>query len=124
MVIDYECFCRLPRLFAGVAVDDETLALAAMREVGTSGEFLSSQHTLRSYRPHVWFPDLFHRGAWDAWLDSSALSPRQRATERLRELVAASDLVPAIAEDKCRDVDEVVRQAEIVLLGAPRGIIP
>jgi trimethylamine---corrinoid protein Co-methyltransferase len=59
-------FLRVQR---GFAVDDEGLALDAIREVGLSGNFLASEHTLTHYREvlsRAQFAVRCHRSRWES----------------------------------------------------------
>jgi len=122
-LIDHEMLQWLARSFRGVEVDDETLALDGIREVGPGGAFTSSQHTLRNYREHLWFPTLLHRGAWADWEASGARDPLDIAREQVKEILR-QELVPAIPDDLCHEVNKVVQEAETALLGEPTGIVP
>jgi len=123
VIIDHEMFQWMQQFFKGIEVNEETLALEGIREVGPGGEFTSSEHTLRNYREHMWFPALLHRGAWADWVDGGALTPLDIAKERVKDILQ-QELVPVLPDDKCREVDRVVQAAEKALLGTTTGVLP
>ncbi len=123
VIIDYEMLQWMQQLLKGIEVNEETLALEGIRDVGPGGEFTSSEHTLRNYRKHMWFPELLHRGPWADWVGGGARTPLDIAKDRVQEILK-QDLVPVLPDDKCREVDRVVQEAEKALLGTTTGILP
>ncbi len=115
-VLDNEIVSYLNKFLAGIRVDEDTLAVDVIKEVGPSGEFVSTDHTLRHFREVSWHSDLFHRGPFDAWVAGGRPDPLELAKERVREAMKIE--VPlVISEDRARDVDRVVEEAERALVG-------
>ena len=67
LVLDSELFSWNAAIAAGIQVDEETIALEAIKQVGIGGNFLSQRHTRRHMRD-VWRPRLLDRSMWDAWV--------------------------------------------------------
>jgi trimethylamine--corrinoid protein Co-methyltransferase len=88
MVLDAEIFGLLRHLAGGIAVEEETLAVDVIREVGPGGNFLSEDHTIAHMRG-LWQPRLFDRGTWEDWEAAGRPTPRERARERARSLLAS-----------------------------------
>ena len=122
VLIHYEGLQWLRRLFAGPEVNDTTLALDAVRAVGPGGEFVTADHTLANYRHEFWFPTLLHRGAWGDYVANGQRTPLDLATERVREILK-QDLQPVLDDDRCREVQRVVQEAERALLGHTTGVM-
>jgi trimethylamine--corrinoid protein Co-methyltransferase len=77
----------------GVPVNDETLALDVIREVGIGGLFLGSPHTLEHFR-ELWTPRLAEWRTRRLWEADGATTFRERARERTLELLAAHEPEP------------------------------
>lgn len=122
-VIDHEMFRFLQRFVRGTQVSDETIALDLIKEVGPGGSFMATEHTARHYRQEMWFPQLWHRGPWDGWLGCGRRTPLDRARERVKEYLK-DDLEPVLSDDRIKEVDRVVQEAERALLGGTTGILP
>jgi trimethylamine--corrinoid protein Co-methyltransferase len=120
-VLDLEMVGFLERLLQGIRVDEETLAFDLIREVGPGGSFLACEHTARHVREEMWFPQFWHRGAWDAWVATGRRSPLDLAHEQVQEWLG-EDLEPVLDSARLRDVERVVREAERALLGHETGI--
>jgi trimethylamine--corrinoid protein Co-methyltransferase len=71
----------------GEIVDDETLALDWIDQVGPGGDFLALEHT-RSHFREDWYPSLFNRKNYDSWAADGKLSLRDRAREKVKTILA------------------------------------
>jgi trimethylamine--corrinoid protein Co-methyltransferase len=93
MVMDSEAFSWTAKIAQGIAVDDETIALETIREVGMSGNYLSARHT-RDHSKDVWRPRLLDRSPWDAWVRSGKPGAYHRASELTHEILATHEVAP------------------------------
>jgi trimethylamine--corrinoid protein Co-methyltransferase len=66
LVMDAELWSLLRAMSSGIVVDDETLALDAIRAVGPGGSFLAHRHTKRHMRER-WLPTLMDRRPYSVW---------------------------------------------------------
>ncbi|RPI47982.1 MAG: trimethylamine--corrinoid methyltransferase, partial [Chloroflexi bacterium] len=108
LVIDDEIAGQILRLVRGFEVNEETLALDVIREVGPGGHYLDSRHTRKHFREELWLPRLADRRPWDVWQADGAKDAVMRARERVEELLAAHQPVP-LAPERAAAVDGVVR---------------
>ena len=122
-VIDHEMFRFLQRFVCGTQVSADTIALDLIKEVGPAGSFMATEHAARHYRQEMWFPQLWHRGPWDGWVQSGRRTPLDLARERVKEYLK-DDLEPVLSDDRIKEVDRVVQEAEGALLGGTTGILP
>ena len=86
-VIDNEIIVMALRLVKGIQVDEETLGFEAIREVGPSGNFLSSMHTVKFMRQEYFRQSLGDRQSRDAWEKSGSPDTRERARRKAREIL-------------------------------------
>jgi len=101
MVLDAEMLEMTARFFAGVPVDDESLALDVMAHASAAGHFLGEEHTRRHFKTEFYFPTLADTEAWDAWMKKGAKDASDRATARWKTLLASyvePTLDPAVDE--------------------------
>ena len=122
-VIDHEMFQYLQRFVRGIQVNDVTLALDEIRQVGPGGNFMATEHTAHNLRKEMWFPQLSHRGAWDGWVDSGRRSPLDLARDRVKTYLK-DELEPVLDDDRIKMVNQVVEEAEVALLGKTTGRLP
>ena len=94
-------YCR------GIEVNEETLALDLIAELGPEGDYLSSEHTVNHYR-ETWYPSLFNRNHFDGWLAEDGQTLGERARKRVEEILKNHTPEP---------LDQKVRQEIEKILG-------
>ena len=72
-------------------VDDETIALDAIKQVGIGGNYLGQRHT-RRHMKDVWRPRLLDRSMWDAWVASGREGAYEKATALVEQLLAEHEV--------------------------------
>ncbi len=92
-----------------IEVNDETLALDLISELGHDGQFLDSEHTLRNFRKR-WQPRLVERSTYDGWLASGGQSMAERAAGQVDSILDTYQPEP-LPEDAARAVHAVVERA-------------
>jgi trimethylamine--corrinoid protein Co-methyltransferase len=93
-------------LAAGIMINDQTLAVDVIGEVGPGGNFLAEDHTL-AYMRGLWQPRLFDRATWEDWEAGGRQTPRDRARERARSLLA-SHVPPPLPDGVGAELDAIV----------------
>jgi len=86
-VVDDEIIGMALRLLKGIEIDEETLGFEAIREVGPSGNFLSSMHTIKHMRQEYFRQALGDRQARETWEKAGSLDGRERARRRAKEIL-------------------------------------
>ena len=92
-------------------VNDETLALDVIAELGPDGDFLETGHTRKHYRER-WYPTYFERGTYEMWLNKGGKTFVERAGDEI-DLILAKHLpapLPAPVKDRLR---RIVQRAAI-----------
>jgi trimethylamine--corrinoid protein Co-methyltransferase len=82
------------RLFAGVEVSPETLALETIRQVGPGGDFLSSRHTAKHVRTAQWRPTIINRQGYVRWQEEGGLDLREKARRKALKLLETHQTAP------------------------------
>ncbi len=108
LVICDELINYVKRFMEGIAVNEETLALDLIDEVGPHGDFLGTKHTKRHYKED-WYPKLFDRKNSANWVDAGSKTLRDRARERVEEILATHQPEP-LPEDVRKRIDEFIGQ--------------
>ncbi len=97
LVMDTEIFSWNAKIAAGVDVQEETIALDTIKQVGIGGNYLGQRHT-RRHMKRVWRPRLLDRSTWDAWIASGKEGAYEKATALAGRLLAEHACVPLGAE--------------------------
>jgi trimethylamine--corrinoid protein Co-methyltransferase len=107
MAICDEAIGYIRRYNAGIEVNEETLALDLIAELGPEGDYLSSEHTVNHYR-ETWYPRLFNRNHFDGWLAEDGQSLGERTRKRVEEILRSH---------KPETLDRKIRQEIRSILG-------
>ena len=66
LVMDCEIWSLLENMFTGIEVNESTLALDAIKQVGPGGSYLGQKHTRQHMRKR-WIPTLIDRRTYEEW---------------------------------------------------------
>lgn len=108
IVICNELIAYTKHFMRGLEINDETLALDLIDEIGPDGDFMSSEHTLKHFRQD-WYPRLFDRSNFETWNVRGAKTLRERARERALKIIATHKPEP-LPEDVQQQIDAIVEQ--------------
>ena len=100
-VIDLENLAMFRHFLAGFAIDEASLALAAIAEIGPGGHHLGTTHTQERYRTAFHATSLADRLSHDTWTLAGSEDAATRANRIWKEMLAQYEqppLDPAIAE--------------------------
>ncbi len=98
---------QIRRMYQGIPVNEETLALNVIPAGAASGQFLTQPHTLRHLRKTQWQPKLFCRQSYEKWSEKGKTSLLDRARQRL-ETILAQPIAQPIDRDKQLAIDRIV----------------
>jgi trimethylamine--corrinoid protein Co-methyltransferase len=89
----------------GREFNEENLALDVIHEHALSSNFMESEHTLRHVRGG-WEPRLVDRQNYDGWMASGGTSMRERARQKVEEILAEEPrhVLPADVEETIKAI--------------------
>jgi trimethylamine--corrinoid protein Co-methyltransferase len=88
LVIDAEIIGLAKRLIAGIEARDDPIALTLMRKLGHRADYLAQTHTLRWFDKELYIPSaVIDRSSLDGWKKKGAKTARERAADRVNELL-------------------------------------
>jgi trimethylamine---corrinoid protein Co-methyltransferase len=105
---DYLGFLRAAT--AGVVVNEDTLALDVMAELGPSGNYLDHKHTLRHYR-EPFYSKLADKRQYDIWAEDGSTTMEARAGSQVDEILA-SHQPPHLPIDVYQAVHKIVEREQ------------
>ena len=94
MVMDADQLSHLLALARGLDVDDDSLALEAIRDVGPSGHFFGHGHTIEHYDSTFYRPMTAETGTWDQWVEEGRRDVEARAAAVAASLIESSEPPP------------------------------
>ena len=98
------------RMLRGFEINDDTLALDLIDEVGPGGTFIDTLHTAEHFRSELWMPTVLDRDYWPAWEAAGRPDTRGRVRERRDALLESYEPVP-MDNDLDREIERIVQAA-------------
>ena len=101
LVIDAEMLQMIAEYLQPIVIDDDTLALDAIADVGPGGHFFGSPHTIQRYERAFYSPMVSDWRNFETWAESGSVDATHRANRIWKQLVAEYEqppLDPAIDE--------------------------
>lgn len=93
-MLDVDVCGALHSYLAGVAVDDNALALDAFAEVGPGNHFFGCAHTLANYETCFWDSQLADNDPFETWTENGGLDAAARANARWKAMLGAYEPPP------------------------------
>ncbi len=110
-IIGNEICSFINRILQGIDVNDRTLAVDVIREIGPGGEYLTHDHTMEYFKTEHWDARLGCRLPRDLWEEKGALDIRARAREKYKQILATHQPKP-LAPEVQKKLRQIVEQAE------------
>jgi len=105
LVLDCEFARMIKHTVQGFRVNDETLALDVIKEIGPGGHYLMHEHTLQGMRSQSQ-PELIDRQTREVWEKAGATTAYERATVKAKWILEnhTPDPLPDDILDKIRAI--------------------
>jgi trimethylamine--corrinoid protein Co-methyltransferase len=111
VVLCDEIIGMVKHFLGGVRVDDETLALDVVRQVGPGGNFLMNSHTVKNFRKEFWLPRLIDRDRYDSWRAAGSKTLGDRVRQRVADILD-KHTVPPLPKDVEAGIDQILSRAD------------
>jgi trimethylamine--corrinoid protein Co-methyltransferase len=101
LIVDAEMLQMMGEFLQPIVVDDDSLALDAIAEVGPGGHFFGAQHTLAHYETAFYAPMVSDWRNFETWREAGAVDAAHKANAIWKQLLADFQppaLDPAIDE--------------------------
>jgi len=116
IVIDDEIVGAIARLIRGEWANDETMALDVIERVGPGKNFLAQRHTMTHMKTEFFMPNLVDRRSFDAWSQAGSKSMRERAREKVKDILA-NHKVPPLDAAAQKKLDAIIEKAKKPMWG-------
>lgn len=111
-VLDDELISMARIVERGVEVNEETMAVNEIHNVGPGGHYLYEDHTMKWFRQN-WQPTLMDRNSYESWVEQGSKTMKDRVIEKTRNLrdnyEGPREKVPAKAEE---EIERILQEAE------------
>ena len=107
LIVDTEILQMMSEVLQPVAVDEASLGLDAIGEVGPGGHFFGAAHTLERYETAFYRPMLSDWRNYETWAEDGARTATERANGIWKQLLAEFE-PPPIDEARIEAIDAFV----------------
>lgn len=105
LVIIDEVIGLVRRIKRGIEINDETLAIETIKNVGPGGNFINSEHTYNNFRKELWFPTIMDRQTYDGWVSQGKLTLRDRAKKKIDDILLSGENVTQLSPDIVSEIN-------------------
>ena len=107
-IMDNELARRVGRIIDGIKVDEETLAVNLINEVGPiPGQFLGTEHTRRLWKSELLIPQLADRVGYSEWVAGGKKTSLDFARHKYEEILASHNPRP-LSRNQEEQIDEIM----------------
>jgi len=110
LIIDHEMFTMMADMLKGFPVDDDSMPLDVIMEVGHEGHYMGKKHTLDHFR-QMWQPMVTDGQTYKTWKAAGAKGAVEHAREKAKEILKTHQPAP-LAEDLKKELTGIVAEAE------------
>jgi trimethylamine--corrinoid protein Co-methyltransferase len=114
LVMDNEFAGMIKHVVKGIPVNDETLAVDVIHEVGPFGDFISHEHTLKHVRAVQSQPKLIDRRRRDFWQQLGGTNIAERAREEAKRIFKTHKPDP-LPPEVLSSLNSIIESAEAEL---------
>jgi trimethylamine---corrinoid protein Co-methyltransferase len=109
LVICNELIDYIKSFMTGMEINDETLALDLIDEIGPHGHYLETEHTVKHFREE-WYPVLFDTSKYEIWEEKGRKTVNDRANDMIDSILTESRAEP-LPEKVQKKIDDIVNTA-------------
>ncbi len=110
LVICNEMAAWIEKMMTPFEINEDTLALDLIDEVGPDGSFLDTDHTMNHFKERF-YPEVFERGNFDQWMENGGLSLGERAANVV-DTILEEHQPEALPEDIQNEIKNIIQRAE------------
>ncbi|MEL7567089.1 MAG: trimethylamine methyltransferase family protein [Dehalobacterium sp.] len=116
LTADNEFIKMIRRILEGIPVNDKSLAVDVIKEVGAMGNYLQHDHTLEGFKTEQSRAKLLDRRNREQWKNSGATDLTTRIEEETRQILTTHQPEP-LPESTAQELRKIIEEAESELLG-------
>jgi len=110
-ILDDDIAGMIGRVMEGAEVNEETLAIDLIKEIGPiPGFYLNSEHTRKWWKKEQFIPKVADRSTYPEWLKSGKKSCLDNAKDKMQEILKSHEPAPLSARQD-EDIEKILDEA-------------
>jgi trimethylamine--corrinoid protein Co-methyltransferase len=110
-IIDDDIAKTLGKMIEGFSVNDETIGLDIIKNVGSDGTFLNTKQTRTMWKSEDYMPSIFDKSSYQEWLGSGKKSVIDKAKEKYEEIINTYKPKPLTALQDS-EINRILKEAQ------------
>jgi trimethylamine--corrinoid protein Co-methyltransferase len=111
-ILDDDIAGMIGRFIQGIEVNDETLALDLIEQVGPiPGHYLNTEHTRKWWSKEQFMPKAADRLTYPEWIKTGKKSALDYARERMDEILATHKVDPPLTASEEQAIEDILKEA-------------
>ncbi|MBN1677181.1 MAG: trimethylamine methyltransferase family protein [Candidatus Thermoplasmatota archaeon] len=110
LLIDYEMYTIMLDMLKGIEVNDDTMALDVIMNVGHEGHFLGKKHTLDHFKT-MWQPMITDGQTYHSWKAAGSKSAADNARAKAKEILKTHEVTP-LPDDVKKEFAAIIKEGE------------
>lgn len=110
-VVENDLFQMIQFMLKGFDINDKTMTVDLIQEVGPKGEYLTLPHTFEHMRENQNWPKIFNRDVESTWNENGRKSIDDVAIERAKELLANPNPAP-LSDHVQEELAYIIKETE------------
>lgn len=111
LVFDNEIARMIRYVIGGIPVNDETLSVAAIKEIGPFKDYLSHPSTLKYARSQSRY-EIIDRKIRTEWESMGSKDTAQSALEKAKWIIENHEIKTPVSEDQQKEIKKIIKSAE------------
>lgn len=111
LVFDNEIARMVRFVVGGIPINDETLSVDSIKEVGAFKDFLMHPTTLKYVRSQS-KPELIDRRNRSKWENDGSKDTAEKATEKARWIIENHEIKTPISKEARSEIEKILKSAE------------
>ena len=95
----------------GIEVNERTVPLDLIDEVGPGGHFLTADHTFRYFQEETWYPEYMNRAPFQDWLQKGKVLMEDLLKDRVQELLKEESQLQ-FNSSQLEEIDRIIEAEE------------
>lgn len=106
LVMDDDIIGHIRRIVEGIQVNEDTLAVDVIEDVGPGNQFLTHRHTFEHFKKEIWVPALMNRKRYDHWVNDGKLTLGEAVNMKTKEIIEnhEPEKLPTDVQAKITDI--------------------
>jgi len=111
IILDVEIIKSIERLLNGIDITADKLAVDVIKRVGSGGNYLAEDHTVKYLREEMWFPELLDRRNVGGWMESPKTMV-ENAKNKVRKILLQAENKSPLNEHQKREIAKLLKKAD------------